>query len=78
MYVPVLPYVEQFVCITPPSDRKLEAEELACHLTRVGARATACQSIPEGVAKAKELAGSDGVVLCFGSLYSIGTIYDCL
>ena len=78
MYVPVLPYVEQFVCITPPSDRKLEAEELACHLTRVGARATACQSIAEGVAKAKELAGSDGVVLCFGSLYSIGTIYQCV
>jgi hypothetical protein len=25
-----------------------------------------------------ELAGSDGVVLCFGSLYSIGSIRDAL
>ena len=28
--------------------------------------------------EAKALAGKDGVVLCFGSLYSIGTIYNSL
>ena len=65
MYKPVLPLVEQFVCITPPNDRKLDATELAAHLTAVGAKAVACDSIPEGVRTARQLAGKDGVVLCF-------------
>ena len=78
MYKPLLPLIEQFVCITPPSDRKLEAAELAKHLQAVGATATAYDTIPEGVKAAKELAGTDGVVLCFGSLYSIGEIQAAL
>ena len=78
MYVPMLPYISRFVCITPPNDRKLEAKELAAHLQKVGAEAVACGSIAEGVQKAKELAGKDGVVLCFGSLYSIGQIKNAL
>ncbi len=78
MYVPMLPLISQFVCITPPNDRKLEAKELAAHLQKAGAKAVACDSIAEGVAKAKELAGKDGVVLCFGSLYSIGKIKSAL
>ena len=78
MYKPLLPLIQQFVCITPPSDRKLEAAELAKHLQAVGATATAYNTIPEGVKAAKELAGTDGAVLCFGSLYSIGEIQAAL
>ena len=78
MYKPVMPYIAKFVCITPPNDRKLESVELAKHLRAAGADAQAAKSIPHGVALAQELAGSDGVVLCFGSLYSIGTIYESL
>ena len=78
MYTPMLPLIEQFVCITPPSDRKLEAAELARHLQAAGAKAMACDSIAEGVQTAKKLAGDDGVVLCFGSLYSIGDIQNAL
>lgn len=78
MYKPVLPYIDSFVCITPPSDRKLEAKALAQHLEAVGAKATACDTIAEGVSTAKALAGQDGVVLCFGSLYSIGDIHKAL
>ncbi len=78
MYQPVMELVEQFVCITPPNPRRLEAQALAEHLGRVGAVATPCASIPEGVQTAKRLAGADGVVLCFGSLYSIGAIRDAL
>ena len=55
-----------------------EAKELAKHLQAVGAKATACATIAEGVATAKALAGKDGVVLCFGSLYSIGEIKNAL
>ena len=78
MYKPVMPFVEEFVCITPPNPRKLDSALLAQYLTEAGAKATPCESIPEGVKVAKEKAGSDGAVLCFGSLYSIGSIRDAL
>lgn len=78
MYKPVMPLVDRFVCITPPNPRKLEAEQLARYLCQAGAQAQASESILDGVKKAMELAGEDGVVLCFGSLYSIGGIRDAL
>lgn len=78
MYKPVMPLVQEFVCITPPNPRRLVAEELAAHLQHVGAKATACERIEDGVRKARELAGHDGVVLCFGSLYTIGSIKEAL
>jgi dihydrofolate synthase/folylpolyglutamate synthase len=74
MYKPVMSLVEQFVCITPDNPRRLLAQELAEHLQNAGAKATACETVEEGVKKARALAGEDGVVLCFGSLYSIGDI----
>ena len=78
MYKPVMPLVDRFVCITPPNPRKLEAQQLAQYLQQAGAQAQASESILDGVKKAMELAGEDGVVLCFGSLYSIGGIRDAL
>ena len=78
MYKPVMPLVDSFVCITPPNPRKLEAAELAAHLRGAGAQATACQTIKEGVALALREAGETGVVLCFGSLYTIGAIREAL
>ena len=78
MYRPMMPYIQEFVCITPPNPRKLEATELAEHLRRVGATATPCETIAQGVQLAMEKAGKDGVVLCFGSLYTIGDIKNAL
>ena len=78
MYRPMLPYIREFVCITPPNPRKLDAPELAEHLRRVGATATPCETIEDGVKLAVEKAGDDGVVLCFGSLYTIGDIRNAL
>ena len=78
MYRPMMPLISEFVCITPPNPRKLEAVELAQHLHRVGAVATPCSTIEEGVQKAIQKAGKDGVVLCFGSLYTIGDIRNAL
>ena len=66
------------MCITPPNPRKLDADKLAQYLTEAGATATACGSVLEGVKTAMAKAGTDGVVLCFGSLYSIGSIRDAL
>ena len=78
MYRPVMPLVDRFVCITPPNPRKLEAALLARYLREAGAQADACETIDGGVQQAMALAGTDGVVLCFGSLYSIGAIRDAL
>ena len=78
MYKPVMPLVSQFVCITPPNPRRMKAEQLAEYLTQAGAKAIAGESIEDGIRKALDLAGEDGVVLCFGSLYSIGSIRDAL
>ena len=78
MYKPVIPLVEEFVCITPPNPRKLDSDLLAQYLTQAGAKASACDTIVGGVTTAMEKAGKDGVVLCFGSLYSIGSIRDAL
>ena len=78
MYKPVMPFVDTFVCMTPPNPRKLEAALLAEYLTQAGAKATACDTIPQAVETAMALAGSDGVVLSFGSLYTIGDVRDGL
>ena len=74
MFRPVMALVDSFVCITPDNPRKLEAKELADHLRQAGAKAVACDSVAEGVETARRLAGREGAVLCFGSLYSIGDI----
>ena len=78
MFRPVMGLVEQFVCITPNSPRKLEAGELAVYLRGVGAKAEGCGEMENGIRRCLELAGEDGVVLCFGSLYSIGEVKDTL
>ena len=78
MFKPVLPLVSEFVCITPPNPRKLDSQKLAEYLRNAGAVATGCATIEEGVQLAMDKAGTDGVVLSFGSLYSIGSIRDAL
>ncbi len=78
MFRPVMDQVDTFVCITPDNPRNLPAAELAAHLQRAGAEAIACESTVEAVLKATELAGPQGAVLCFGSLYSIGAIRSAL
>ena len=71
MLQPVLPYVSEFLCITPPSPRKMEATELAELLHRAGGKTTACKSIKEALELAWERSGKEGAVVCFGSLYSV-------
>lgn len=45
MYVPVMPYIQKFVCITPPNPRKLESMELAKYLRDKGADAVGSETI---------------------------------
>ena len=78
MFRPVMPLVEEFVCVTPNNPRRLPAKELALHLQQAGAKAVAADSFDQGVSLARQKAGKDGVVLCFGSLYTIGDIKNAL
>ena len=70
----VAPLAQAFVTITPPSPRALDAQTLACELAQYGKPTFAASSIPQGVERAMELAGEDGVVCALGSLYSVGEI----
>ena len=70
----MMPKAQEFVCLTPVSDRALSADALADHLTRHGAKAYACTDIPAGIRRALTAAGEDGVVIAFGSLYLAGAI----
>ena len=74
MFRPVMEFTQEFVCITPDNPRRMMAADLAEHLRKAGAKATPCETVKDGVALAKKLAGEDGVVLSFGSLYSIGDV----
>ena len=69
----LLPYAREFVCVTPDSPRALEASALAAYLRDMGAQATACGTVPAGVAEALARAGEGGVV-AFGSLYLAGAV----
>lgn len=70
----VAPLAQAFVTITPPSPRALDAQTLANELAQYGKPTFAAPSIPQGVERAMELAGEDGVVCALGSLYSVGEI----
>ncbi|MBO4364797.1 MAG: bifunctional folylpolyglutamate synthase/dihydrofolate synthase, partial [Eggerthellaceae bacterium] len=79
----IAPLAEAFVCITPPSPRALSAEDLA-HVIDASAACPsdasieAATSIAEGVVRARQLAGPDGIVCACGSLYSIADIVSAI
>ena len=71
------PEADEFVCVTPNSDRALPAQELAELLRSFGKPVTVCESIKEGVSAAIDAAGPEGMVCAVGSLYMVGEIRAC-
>ena len=65
---------DQYVTITPVSDRAMEAEELTKLIRAKGGQAVTGGDIARGIALARERAGKDGAVCCIGSLYLAGTV----
>ena len=65
---------DSFVTITPKSPRALSAEVLAKEIEVFGKPVFSSDIIEDGVSKAIELAGKDGVVCSVGSLYTAGTV----
>ena len=74
MYEDMSHYCTEFVTVTPGNPRAMSAQDLKTYLERFGKPVTACETVEEGVALAKEKAGKDGVVLCYGSLYMLGDV----
>ncbi len=74
MYKDMAPFASAFVTITPDNPRAMSAQALKAYLEQFGKAVTACGSAAEGVARAKALAGKNGVVLAYGSLYMLGDV----
>jgi len=68
------PAADEYVCTAPESSRALPPEELAAALKAFGKPVTVCASVADAVFKAKELAGSDGMVCAAGSVYLAGSV----
>lgn len=73
MFRCIAPYARQFVTVTPPNPRALDAQALAQALRSFGKPVYAAGGIDAGIKQAVTLAG-DGAVVAFGSLYMAGPI----
>lgn len=69
-----LPLSRAFVVITPPSRRALDENELAQWLRAQGVQAVPAPDTDAGVRLALEMAGRDGAVCSWGSLYFTGEV----
>lgn len=73
----VAPMASAFVCVTPPNPRALDAADLAEAIREtcgeLGARAMieVAGDFDDAASAARKIAGSDGLICAFGSLYSI-------
>ena len=72
----MMPFAEEFVCVTPLSGRALPGDELARIINERGGRAGHSDDIASGVLRAMELAEGypDAAVVAFGSLYLAGAV----
>lgn len=72
----VLPYAEEFVCVTPLSDRALPAEDLKSFIETKGAKAYAAEDLFKGIKEVHRLSveKGDAPILVFGSLYLAGAV----
>ena len=66
------------VCMTPKNPRALPAGELADAFCRDGLRVYVEEDAARALAKARSLAGPEGIVLAAGSLYLIGELRTLL
>ena len=75
----VAPLGSAFVCVTPPNPRALAAHDLAQAIREaIGpdnqAPIEEASGFPDAVRRARKLAGPDGLICAFGSLYSVGDV----
>lgn len=83
----VLPLGCAFVCVTPESPRALPAHKLARAIRWTGQDLLGCSAcvnpvvardFEDAVARARQLAGPEGLICAFGSLYSVAAIKEAV
>ena len=76
----VAPLASAFVCVTPPNPRALDAADLAeairetCDELGVRTTVEVAGDFGDAVSAARKIAGSEGLICAFGSLYSIADV----
>ena len=76
----VAPLASAFVCVTPPNPRAFDAADLAEAIREtcgeLGARATieVAGDFDDAASAARKIAGPEGLICAFGSLYSIADV----
>jgi dihydrofolate synthase / folylpolyglutamate synthase len=70
----LLPRVARFVCTAAPSPRALSPATLASLVEQLGATAEIVPAPRAAVARAQELAGTEGAVIATGSIYLIAEL----
>ena len=73
----IVPLAEQFFTVRPDNPRAMDAGELAARNEAMGAKATACASVRDGVDRAIQAEGPHGVACALGSLYMGGGVRSC-
>ena len=73
----IVPLADQFFTVRPDNPRAMSAQELAERIRAMGAKATPCESVADGVARAVAAEGKDGVACALGSLYMSGDVRAC-
>ena len=68
---------DQFFTVRPDNPRAMDAGELAARIEAMGAKATACASVRDGVDRAIQAEGPHGVACALGSLYMSGEVRSC-
>lgn len=72
------PIAKECITVTPDNPRALSADVLAVMLMERGLSAVSTGSVAEGVSRAIERAGKDGIVCALGSLYMLGDVRAAL
>ena len=73
----IVPLADQFFTVRPDNPRAMDAGELATRIEAMGAKATACASVRDGVDRAIQAEGPHGVACALGSLYMSGEVRSC-
>ena len=76
----VAPLASAFVCVTPPNPRALDAADLAEAIRETCDELGVCVAVEvagdfgDAVSAARKLAGPEGLICAFGSLYSVADV----
>ena len=80
----IVPLGSAFVCVTPPNSRALSAHDLGETIESIAqaigstADVRHTQGFDDAVVLAREIAGREGIVCAFGSLYSVASVKKAL